>query len=503
MKNNLITRLLPVMVVAIILGACGKDFISVTPKGQFLTENYYSNRDEAYTGLVAVYDVLRKNAGGFESMIALMNSGSDDNYAGGGGPTDGTQLQTFSNFTINPNTVAGSYWNDHYQGVFRANILLSKLPDVPMDENEKARFVAETKALRATYYFNLVRLFGNIPLIVDPLPATDMYKVTQSNPSDVYAQIEKDLSEAISSLPSSINLTSEAGRFTKGAAQAMLGKVYLYDNKKSEAATILAEVNGTPGQPNQYGNQLLAKFSDLWVFTNKFNAEGILTCRHTDQSNADWGFWGSSADEGNSIDQMVGPRSYQKTGDDAPDIYPSGWSFNVWTNDFVDAIKDDPRYDATVLDMNALTAAGQATYLAGYMNTGYFLKKFIPMVSDERTGGGAVELNFQQDDYIIRLADCYLMEAEALGATGARAQALLDAVRARVGLASVPVTMEAIKRERRLELAGEGHRFFDLVRWGDAATKLGSRGFVAGKNEVLPIPARELQGTLLQQNPNY
>lgn len=504
MKNNMIIKLLPVLILAIISGSCGKDFISITPKGQFLTENYYSNRDEAYTGLVAVYDVLRKNAGGFESMLSLLNSGSDDHYAGGGGPTDGNQLQVFSNFTINPNTVAESYWNDHYQGVARANILLSKLPDVPMDESEKARFTAETKVLRGIYYFNLVRLFRNIPLMVEPLAPADMYKVTQADPADVYAQIEKDISEAIGDLPPTINLASEAGRLTKGAAQAMLGKVYLYDNKNAQAATVLSEVNGTtPGQPNQYGNYLLPNFADLWVFTNKFNAEGIITCRHTDQSNADWGFWGSSSDEGNTINQMVGPRSYQKTGDNAPDIYPSGWSFNVWTNDFIDAIKDDPRYPATVLDMNALTAAGEATYLAGYMNTGYFLNKFIPRVSDERTGAGAVELNFQQDDYIIRLADCYLMEAEALGATGSRAQALLDAVRARVGLPSIPVTMEAIKRERRLELAGEGQRFFDLVRWGDAASKLGDRGFVAGKNEILPIPARELRGTQLQQNPIY
>ena len=200
---------------------------------------------------------------------------------------------------------------------------------------------------------------------------------------------------------------------------------------------------------------------------------------------------------------MVGPRSYSKTaGSSAPDI-PSGWSFNVFTQEFYDAIKNDPRFSATVLDVKALAAAGQAIYIEGYMNTGYFLNKFIPRKSDVRTGGGALELNFQQDDYIIRLADTYLMEAEALGSTGPRAQALLDAVRARVGLPSVPVSLAAIKAERRLELAGEGHRFFDLVRWGDAPAKLGSRGFVAGKNEVLPIPARELTGTKLVQNPNY
>lgn len=504
MKNNKVNKLVIAITFLFLLGSCKKSFIELTPKGQFLTANYYANRDQAFTGLVAVYDVMRKNAGGFENMITMMNAGSDDNFAGGGGATDGAGIQSFSNYTINPNTVPRSFWSDHYQGIFRANILLQKLPGVPMDAPEKARFTAEAKALRATYYFNLVRMFRNVPLLLEPISAADIYNVTQSTPAAVYAQIEKDLSEAIPNLPSAVVPATEAGRLTKVAAQAMLGKVYLFDNKKSEAAAQLALVNGaTPGQPNQYGNKLLPKFSDLWVFTNKFNSESILEAAHSNQSNSDWGFWGSSADEGNSADQMVGPRSYSRIDPTAPDIYTAGWSFNVWTQDFYDLIKNDPRFPATVLDVKALAAAGKVRYIEGYQNTGYFLMKFIPRPSDKTTGAGTTELNFQQNDYIIRLADTYLLEAEALGASGARAQALLDAVRTRVGLPSVPVSLDAIKTERRLELAGEGHRFFDVVRWGDAATVLASRGFKAGKNEVWPIPALELQGTKLVQNQNY
>ncbi|RYZ29337.1 MAG: RagB/SusD family nutrient uptake outer membrane protein [Chitinophagaceae bacterium] len=504
MKRIQIKKALLATSLVVALGSCKKSFIEIEPKGQFLTANYYSNREQAFSGLIATYDVLRKNAGGFENMITMMNAGSDDNYAGGGGATDGAGIQGFSNYTLNPNIVPGSFWSDHYQGVFRANILLQKLPDVSMDAGEKSRFTAETKALRATYYFNLVRMFKNIPLFLEPLKTTEIYNVTQASPAAVYSQIEKDLNEAIPNLPSTLTLATEAGRYTKGAAQAMLGKVYLYNNKKAEAASMLAQVNGTtPGQPNQYGNRLLPNFADLWVFTNKFNSESLLEAVHSNQSNADWGFWGSSRDEGNSAAQMVGPRSYNRVSTAAPDIYTSGWSFNPWTQDFYDQIKNDPRFSATVLDMKALAAAGQATYIEGYQNTGYFLRKMIPMRSDRTTGAGTVELNFQQNDYIIRLADTYLLEAEALGATGSRAQALLDAVRARVGLPSVPVSLAAIKQERRMELAGEGHRFFDLVRWGDAATRLASRGFQAGKNEVFPIPARELQGTKLVQNPGY
>jgi hypothetical protein len=488
---------------SLLLVSCKKDFLDVAPKGQFLTENYYSNKDQAYGALVGVYDVLRKNSGGFENMITMMNAGSDDNYAGGGNSTDGAGIQSFSNYTINPLTIPASFWNDHYQGIFRANTLLAKLPSTQMDETLKARFTAEAKALRAYYYFNLVRMFKNVPLLLEALTAENMYDVTQATPEETYAQIEKDLLEAIPDLPPTLDMTTEAGRLTKGAGQAILGKVYLYEKKNDLAAAQFKEVNGIPGGVSQYGYELLDNFDDLWVVANKFNSESILEATHTSAGNSDWGWWGSSADEGNTVNIMVGPRSYSKpAGSPAPDL-PSGWSFNPFTQDFYDVIKSDPRFGATVLDMKALEAAGLASYIPGYQNTGYFLNKFLPRQSDVRTGGGAAELNYKQNTYIIRLADTYLMEAEALGGTGARAQALLDAVRDRVGLPSIPVSLEAIKKERRLELAGEGHRFFDLVRWGDAASKLATRGFQANKNEVFPIPFSELQGTQLVQNPGY
>jgi hypothetical protein len=484
------------------LGSCSEDFVEVTPKGSFLSDNYYANEEQATAALVGVYDAIRKNTGGFENMIAMMNAGSDDHFAGGGGSTDGVGIQNFSTHSLTSTSIPESFWNDHYQGIFRANTLLVKLPDVAMADNLKSRFAGETKALRAIYYFNLVRLFKNVPLLLDPLTATNMYDAEQATPEEVYAQIEKDLTEAIPALPTSVPADTESGRLTKGAAQAMLGKVYLYEGKKAEAAAILAQVNGTPGATNQYGNRLLTNFSDLWVVSNKFNPESLIEVSHTSAGNSDWGFWGSGRDEGNTLNVMVGPRSYSKpSGSSAPDL-PSGWSFNVITQGLYDAMKLDPRFGATVLDLKALKASGEADYIGGYQDTGYFLNKFVPRKEDVRTGGGAAELNYKQNSYIIRLADTYLMEAEALG-SGARAQALLDAVRARVGLPSTPVTLEAIKSERRMELAGEGHRFFDLVRWGDAASKLADRGFDAGVDEIFPIPTRELQGTKLKQNPGY
>lgn len=501
MKNKF-KYIYAVIALAALGGSCSEDFVSVDPKGSFLSTSYYKDEQQATAALVGVYDPLRKNTGGFENLVAMLNAGSDDFYAGGGGASDGQGIQNFSTHSLTSLIIPGSFWNDHYQGIYRANVLLSKMSGVNMSDALKIRFTGESKALRALYYFNLVRMFKNIPLILEPLTTSTMLNVEQSAPEAVYAQIEKDLVEAIPALPTTVDAATGSGRLTRGAAQALLGKVYLYDGKNAEAAAILAQVNGTPGQPNQYGNKLLASFSDLWVVANKFNSESLLEVSHTSAGNSDWGFWGSGRDEGNSLNVMVGPRGYSRPANSTAADLPSGWSFSIPTQKLYDAMKNDPRFDATIFDLKALKAAGRADYIPGYQDTGYFLNKFLPRKTDVRTGGGAAELNYKQNSYVIRLADTYLLEAEALG-SGTRAQALLDAVRARVGLASVPVTLAAIKNERRMELAGEGHRFFDLVRWGDAATALADRGFNAGTDEIFPIPYVELTGTKLKQNPNY
>ncbi|HEX8268441.1 MAG TPA: RagB/SusD family nutrient uptake outer membrane protein [Flavobacterium sp.] len=499
-----INRVLAAFTMILVLISCSDEFIDVDPKGSVLEDNYYQTEAQAYSAMVAVYDILRKHSGGFENMIAMLNAGSDDHYAGGGGATDGTGIQSFSNYTIDPSTIPASFWNDFYQGIFRANKLLEKIPAIEMNEATKARFTAETRVLRAYYYFQLVTLYRDIPLITVPLPASEIYDVTQAPRAEVYTFIENELAQSLDDLPPTItNMETEAGRLTRGAAQALLGKVFLYQNKMDQAAAQLAEVNGVPGGSNQYGYELLDNFEDLWEVDNKFHSESILEVSHTNQSNTGWGNWGSGSDEGNSLNVMVGPRGYSRpAGSTAPD-YAAGWSFSVVTADLHNAMLGDPRYDATILDMNTLVANGQASYTPGYQDTGYFLKKFMPTNADVTTGGGDAVLNYRQNTYIIRLADTYLMEAEALGGTGARAQALLDAVRARVGLPSVPVSLNAIYNERRLELAGEGHRWMDLVRTGRAAAVLGSRGFVAGKHEFLPIPLNETENTQIVQDPNY
>ncbi len=485
---------------------CGVEDISETPKGNFFEENYYKNEEQCFSGLVSVYDVLRKNSGGFENMITMMNAGSDDFYAGGGSPSDGAGIHGFDNFTINELNVPRSFFGDYYRGITRANVLIAKLPDATFSsETQKARFLAEARTLRAFYYFELVNLFGNIPLITAPISATEAYQIPQASKADVYAFIESELVAAVGDLPTTVS-NSELGRLTQGAGKAILGKVYLFEEKWAEAAAQLQDVNGTPGGTSMYGYKLVADFASLWSINNKFNTESILEVQHTNLSNAGWGNWGSSSDEGNTVNQMVGPRGFSRSDMSIPS-YISGWSFNTVTQSLYDAMSGDPRFSATIFDLKTLKAQNRADYAAADQDTGYFLKKFMPLTTETSTGGGNAELNYRQNTYWIRLADTYLMEAEALVHTGNvdRARDLVNAVRNRVGLAPLPaaqVTLSAIYNERRLELAGEGHRFFDLVRTQNTAP-LVPFGFQSGKNEVLPLPFEDIANTKLVQNPGY
>jgi hypothetical protein len=197
---------------------------------------------------------------------------------------------------------------------------------------------------------------------------------------------------------------------------------------------------------------------------------------------------------------MVGPRNYK-----GPIYYGAGYGFNPVTTQLATAMKGDPRYGYTIVNIDSLTKATGTSYEASYQNTGYFINKYAPVLANIVTTG-ITDLNWPNDYIEIRLADTYLMEAEADlngGGTG-RAKTLLDAVRSRVGLPSVPATLQNVYTERRLELATEGHRWFDLVRWGQAPAALAFKGFKAGVNEILPIPLNETtNGSKVKQNPGY
>ncbi|MDP9955638.1 hypothetical protein J2X97_001275 [Epilithonimonas hungarica] len=510
MKNNIYKSLFILLLaggVNITFNSCGEDFLETEYKGAFPVDTYFKDDRQCYSAVVATYDGLKKYASGFENMITFFNAGSDDFYSGGGSATDGAGIQGFNNYSIDPIKMPRSYWKDFYVAIANANIVIEKVPEAPISDVSKNRYVAEAKALRSLYYFELVRMFGNVPLILKPIQVTDdYYNIPQANPKDVYAQIEADLVDAIPNLPVTVS-GDEKGRLSQGSAKALLGKIYLYDKKNDLAAAQFADVNGNPGQTNQYGYKLVADYNSLWITDNKFTSEGVFEVMYTNKSESGWDNWGWGNDEGNSVNIMVAPRSYSINTNypgtnDAPDIV-AGWSFDTVTESLFNFMQGDPRANATILNMKSLKDQNKASYGPANLDTGYFLNKYMPTKDEVTTGQGASELNYRQNYIMIRLADTYLMEAEALGGTGARAQILLDAVRARVGLASVPVSMQAIKDERRRELAGEGHRWFDLVRWGDAPTALANKGFITGKNEILPIPYEELTNTAIKQNPGY
>lgn len=478
--------------------SCKKSFLELNPKGQFLESNYYATPDEALTAVVAAYDPLVTETGGIDNTysdpLGALNSASDDCYAGGGSSSDVPQWQAINNYTLTPALgPQNQFWAINFQGVNRADVLLENLPKVPgMSADLLKRYTAEGQFLRAHYYFDLVRLFKNVPLILNSLNLTNVYSQPQATPEAVYAQIETDLKAAITGLPTTVPAT-EGGRVTQGAAKALLGKVYLYEKKWADAATTLQDVN------TNYGYKLLSNYGAIFSPTNKFNSESIFELVHSGTQSYTWNNWDQF--KSNIYTQMIGPRSY--TG---PVYYSGGYGFNPVTTELATALKGDPRYGYTVVNIDSLTKATKTSYSPSYQNTGYFIQKYAPVLANKVTTG-TTDLNWPNDYIEIRLADTYLMEAEAElngGGDQGRAQTLLNAVRARVGLASKPATLQNIYDERRLELATEGHRWFDLVRWGQAPSVLASKGFKAGVNEILPIPLNEtLNGTKLKQNPGY
>jgi len=486
----------------LVLGAasCKKSFLDVKAEGTALESVYYSTPAEAFSGLVAAYNPLSWTVvSSYAPKMVLLSLASDETYAGGGSNTDVAGMQAWNTYNLSAATpnVPPDLWSRNYTGIYRANVMLEKTGNVPgLSDDLKARYVAEMKFLRAYYYFDLVRLFGNIPLITTVLQSDQFFNQLQVKPADVYAQIEKDLGDAIPNLPATVT-TAENGRVTKGAAQALLGKAIIYENntaRMQEAAAALEQVNSSSNY------HLLTNYADIFDPGNKFNAESIFEIGHTSTAGKGWGNWPNF--DGNVGVQMVGPRSYSGP---VFESNAAGYGFCPVTLDLVNALKDDPRYPATIINMDSLQAAGYCTYQKSYQNTGYFIRKFAPLAAYQGTVGD-IPLNWPNDEIEIRLADTYLLEAEALvrgGGDQVKAQSYLDKVRARVGLPSVTATLDNIYNERRLELATEGHRWFDLVRTGKAATVLAPKGFTANKNEVLPIPLAELSNTKLVQNPGY
>lgn len=491
------------IIISLMTVSCGKDFLDLDPRGTVLETNFYKTEEDLFKALTATYDVLQwGGTDGWTMKLGLLNALSDDTYAGGSDASDQPNWVACDNFTLSPTLGPQiGLWNKGYAGIYRANLVLQKLDEVPgLSAEFIARTRAEAKFLRAYFYFDLIRFFGNIPLITSVLSGDSFYTQTQTTADQVYAQIEQDLNDArnATELPETLP-PDELGRITKGAATALLGRVILHQNDDSRMAALGDMLANEVIGSGLY--ELEFDFGDIFKLANEFGSESIFEINYSANSRGGWANFNQT--EGNYDVQFLGMRDY------VGPTFATGWSFNPITEKLVDLMQDDPRYEHTIIDGMELQTQG-ASYTAGYQNTDYFIRKYAGLQEDRAIDGEAA-LNWSYNIRDIRLADVMLMAAEAYARSGndSNARNYLNQVRARVGLAAVTSSgsalLDAIYLERQLELATEGHRFFDLVRTDRASTELGDQGFTPNKNEVLPIPQNEIditEGNLIQ-NPGY
>jgi len=497
--------------IAVFLGAIGliascKKFVDYNPQDAYLVtaSSYLQSESDYRTMEISVYTPLQW----LNQVVPIGDIASDNAVAGGESASDVLDLQQIDQFTTSPtNGSLLNIWQFAYEGINRANYLTEYKTANPAGSQVnfagKDAMYGEIYFLRAYYYFTLVKMFGGVPLFTDKrLDFSASGTLKRAAAPDVYQQIEADLNSAIAVLPT---VQSQAGRITKYAAQALLGKVYLYEKKYAPASAVLQSVidAGT--------FSLVAKFDSIFVQSGENGPESVFEIQYTNTS--PYYQWSNVLQgQGNYAVQQCGVRQLNGS-NDMP--YAAGWSTNLPTGNLYNAYQaGDQRRDGTLFDVAAYAAANPAygiTYeVAPYENTGYYDKKYLPRKGQT---SGQVELNYLNNYRTIRYADVLLMAAEAYNQTNndSKAQLYLNQVRRRAFqvsdasfdvTASGPALYTAILNERRLELAMEGERFFDLVRTGQAATVLGS-SFKVGKSELFPIPQSEVVVSHLQQNPGY
>lgn len=482
------------------------DEVVVEPRGSN-ADDFFNSQEDYEAALIGAYDLLQAS---FWNVLIDVVASND--FAAGGDSFNYDQ-PTVQNINLMIQTPADQnqlrdVWSLMYAGMNRANYLLEFKDKTDFAGREE--IIAQAYFLRAYYTFELVKHFGNVPLKTEDrngvLRIQDERVKTEDEFSMVriqdiptaYGVIEEDLKEAILNLPT---VQDDVYEVTKGAAQALLGKVYLYhgtydQTKFADAATMLNNVIGT-----QYTLKTGAEYLDLFEGIMENSSESVLEIQYTGVEGAGWDC--ITCSEGSYFVQFNGPRSPY----DNP-IYRSGWGFCLPSQELYDLFDDgDARREVTFYDLRD----AQDSYSQGRDDTGFFNKKYMPRKADERVG--ANPLNHANNYRAIRYADVLLMAAEAeVKSGGTNAINYLNQVRARAYgnnshdyVASEGDLLEAIYTERRKELAGEGHQFFDLVRTGRAASTI--EGFTTNKNEVFPIPLIELEladaVTRWGQNPGY
>jgi tetratricopeptide (TPR) repeat protein len=463
------------------LSACQEQFLDLAPISQANTSSFFRTQSDMLNALSGAYAALQF-AGQYGQYYVFAEIPSDDTTPVlSGSVTDQDEFDKFYLRTTNP--FLASRWNDGYRGVYRCNTILDRIGAVQMDETIKARITGEAKFLRALMYFNLVRVYGDVPLVLteisDPLEG---YEYGRAPVADVYAQIIKDLTDAETVLPASYT-GANVGRATRGAAKGLLGKVYLTRRQYAEAATKLKEVidAGT--------YDLLPNYADLFRPANKNSRESLFEVQYKK----------GAIGEGSNFGNTYAPENSGNA------VIPfGGGGNNRPTADLVSAYETgDGRREVSLATsyVNAQGTRIDYNYIRKYLDT--------PVTN------GDAEDNW----YVLRYADVLLLYAEALNESGQTAQALpfLNRVRQRAkvadktGLGQAELRL-AIEQERRVELAFEGHRWFDLVRTGRALPVMNAKAVTIGiktplteNNLVFPIPQSQIDINpgQIKQNPGY
>jgi hypothetical protein len=475
-----------------IVNACSDDYLDNTKVYAEDSESFFNSEADYYNALVAAYDPLQST---FINVL-MGEIASNNTLCGGESATDVQGYQQIDDMIHTPvNSELQSLWSFMYGGVNRAAYIIEFQDKTDFDGKEV--IIGEARFLRAYYNFELVKWFGAIPIKPEGrFVVGDEQTIPRASVADVYALIESDLQVAVSNLAYT---APQVGRVTKGAAEALLGKVYLYQDKFTEAAAILESVitNGS--------YSLEPDYNKIFETQGENGTGSVFEVQYTDVEGA--GFGCLQCSEGNVAVGFQGVRGYDG------DLFTSGFSFNVPTQEMVDQFETgDNRKKVAILDIEAWSTDTGASYTTGYEHTGFFNRKYIPR---KRSAAAAGDLNLTNPNNYraIRFADVLLMAAEAFNRSSspddAKAKMYLNKVRERAfgntdnNITTTGTNLTAIiYKERRVEFVGEGHHFFDLVRTGRGTN---ISGFAAGKHEVFPIPLEEIQFSQgnWSQNQNY
>jgi starch-binding outer membrane protein, SusD/RagB family len=459
---------------------CKKDYLDVPVEGQ-LPFNYQKNPtvQEAFQYVSACYAGLRKYGVSVFPYIGIFEITSDD--ADKGSVTDDNPpMIELDHFTYgSSNEHIKIFWDDHYSVISNCNYAINILQHLTFtDTIPRNQLIAETKFIRAFLYLQLNLTFGGIPVTDTTKTADEFSKIPRSTKAQVYAFIEKDLNYAIKYLPT-IYSYDQTGRATLGAAQALLARTCMYEEKWDQVKTLTDQIISS----DVYS--LYSNFYRMFRVEGENCSESIfelqLTSLDQGKYRCEYGF-------------EQGPRNnFAKM---------QGWGFCTPSTKliaFFDSRNDSVRKGATVLYRGTRTKEGDSIDIK-CPNPAYNYKVY------EQKKYNTVDYALDHNIRFIRYAEVLLMSAEAAIHVGGDAAKPLNDVRDRVKLPSISSpTLQDVWNERRAEFALEEFRFFDLVRTGKAASELASQGFIAGKNEVFPIPQTQidLSNGVLTQNPGY